>query len=919
MDIGGALIHGIVDNPLYTMVHDDLHIPTRPLLSDDCLLLSQNGWPVDVQHDKHISQVFNDCLSETFTRIADPTFTTTTTTTTTTASSSFGDLFDQVCREKNVNTNIPLFRWYQANLELSSGTTFQNLGYTWNDDEPYGYDGDHVAITSSWKSVCTTLGETLYVLYNSPVTNIHVVHPDPELVLRASQMEQQSQEQPQHNKIDVDVHAPIERTSHKQKNTKSSPFLLPSKSISSPIVMAKEPQRQSRRIRGEDVTDVRRSNRSNKGIIGVTPTNTNSNGLLHSTTASSKKRSRHDTTTNVNTKTSTPSISKEIRSKVQVTLQSGITLEADAVVCTIPLGVLKEGSVTFDPPLPLPKQLAIQQLGSGLFNKCALTFAKQFWQNSDFLGMVDAQHSYLILNASKYTNQPVLLFLYGGAFAKEIEEWTDHDVVSDCLSILRRICGRECVTTPIDYHVTRWGKDPYSRMSFTYVPSGVNGLSEFKAMSQPIYDHTGTVPVLMFAGEHTTPYHPSTIHGAYLSGIREAYRYDCALDPEANHFLEFTEDNVYERTFSIKRKLKDASTIQKDSSTVTASMEAVVDTPSRTQLPTTGVSLRPTNHQKTVQSYARRRYQNGSNGMMTLRHRPKSYFTLNTSKSREVDDNRGAVPAAARSTEPNHVVDQSSNVHLSNTASPIPTRRSQRNNTDYSKSPVQPESVVLLNGITVAKAKSTRRSTVGTTSPSRRSQRTTPTKVSQSHGKNGHVFPDQITSSSIMKRDTIANDVEDHVATAAAIHRERQVLENRILLRSLESYGPDYDFIYKTVLPIYQNGTQPATTISNDEMPFERRHLEQRCARLLRKTERINAQREATVLHYYKSWIATEIAPPTSAAEVETSKKRTKSNATNGKATKTHVFAVPQARALATPTTTRSGRTSKRPATMLLS
>jgi Flavin containing amine oxidoreductase len=91
---------------------------------------------------------------------------------------------------------------------------------------------------------------------------------------------------------------------------------------------------------------------------------------------------------------------------------------------------------------------------------------------------------------------------------KEIDDWTDY-------AICRRLF--------MDYHITRWGKEP----------------------------------LLMFVGEHTTPYHPSTIHGAYLSGIREAYRDDCGVDPVANHFMEFTEDHVYERTFHVKRPLRD--------------------------------------------------------------------------------------------------------------------------------------------------------------------------------------------------------------------------------------------------------------------------------------------------------------------------------------------------------------------------
>ena len=39
------------------------------------------------------------------------------------------------------------------------------------------------------------------------------------------------------------------------------------------------------------------------------------------------------------------------------------------MVVTAPLGVLKAGTISFNPPLPVRKQEAIQRLGFGLLNK----------------------------------------------------------------------------------------------------------------------------------------------------------------------------------------------------------------------------------------------------------------------------------------------------------------------------------------------------------------------------------------------------------------------------------------------------------------------------------------------------------------------------------------------------------------------
>jgi monoamine oxidase len=57
---------------------------------------------------------------------------------------------------------------------------------------------------------------------------------------------------------------------------------------------------------------------------------------------------------------------------VTVTLASGETLRAPFALVTLPLGVLKESSVGFEPPLPAAKQAAVNDMVRGqaatLFN-----------------------------------------------------------------------------------------------------------------------------------------------------------------------------------------------------------------------------------------------------------------------------------------------------------------------------------------------------------------------------------------------------------------------------------------------------------------------------------------------------------------------------------------------------------------------
>ena len=570
IDLGGALIHGIDDNPIYSIT-TQMGVPLHEI-SDYCLLLNESGWPFDPKEDEKITTLFNECLDITFQRAEDDKD----------SQRTFGDLFDQVCREKGVSPSNPLLKWHQANLELPTGADFHELGYTWNDDEPYGFTGAHAAVSTSWKFVMENLASGLDIILNSPVARIQTVLPDgstpqayavslketanpPSADNQVEEPEttaEQNDNSPSESEKEENVKPPLARVAKRPTLRKKIPKREPT-----------SPMRRSRRVRGEDV-DVRRSTRSNKGVIQMLQIGHDRGSVCYddpSKTHSPRKRKRSSIKNRkVAAKASNQDNSKdedseeelsEPSSTVQVTLKNGIVLEADAVVCTLPLGVLQlppeePDGVQFVPPLPPKKRSAISNLGCGLLNKCAISFPEVFWQDSEFLGMAAKEDSYLVLNAATYTGKPILIFMYGGSFAKKLESWTDSEIVEDCLDVLKSICGKE-VPSPVDYCVTRWGKELYSRMAFTYIPPGVNGHDDLSAAGEAIYDPVlPEKPLIMFAGEHTTPYHPSTMHGAFLSGIREAYRYDIFVAPDLNDNIEFTEDNIYERTFQVRRVMK---------------------------------------------------------------------------------------------------------------------------------------------------------------------------------------------------------------------------------------------------------------------------------------------------------------------------------------------------------------------------
>lgn len=232
--------------------------------------------------------------------------------------------------------------------------------------------------------------------------------------------------------------------------------------------------------------------------------------------------------------------SAHLNRKVTITCEDGEVFEADRVVLTAPLGVLKQQSIEFEPPLPDWKQGAISRLGFGLLNKLVLVFEQPFWDLSrDMFGLLRAPRSgngirqddysasrgqfYLFWNCVKTTGLPVLIALMAGDAAHEAERTTDGDLLSQCLSHLRNVF-KDKVTDPIETIVTRWGSDRFARGTYSYVAAGARP-GDYDLLGQPVEN-------VHFAGEATWANHPATVHGAYLSGLRAASEVlDSMIDP----------------------------------------------------------------------------------------------------------------------------------------------------------------------------------------------------------------------------------------------------------------------------------------------------------------------------------------------------------------------------------------------------
>ncbi len=195
---------------------------------------------------------------------------------------------------------------------------------------------------------------------------------------------------------------------------------------------------------------------------------------------------------------------------------------ADVVVVSVALGVLKAGHIVFTPGLPAAQAQAIQALRMGLLNKLYLQFKTDFWTAQSPTDWIESicepgakrQDWTQWVNFKRLTDQNILLGFNAGDTAVELETLSDAAVVDSAMARLRSIYGNG-IPVPVGHLITRWRQDAFTLGSYSFNALGVQSDTR-QALAQCIQCK------LTFAGEATNPDYWGTVHGAYLSGLRAA-------------------------------------------------------------------------------------------------------------------------------------------------------------------------------------------------------------------------------------------------------------------------------------------------------------------------------------------------------------------------------------------------------------
>lgn len=202
---------------------------------------------------------------------------------------------------------------------------------------------------------------------------------------------------------------------------------------------------------------------------------------------------------------------------VTVELSSGEKFEADQVLVTVPISVLKSGQIRFSNDL-LPENLfALEDVVFGQGFKVFLRFAERFYPDMLFFGsrltaLSDAWDSKIYYDAAfrKPTEQNILgLFTVNEARLPRAS-LSDTQMIETVLDELSDIFG-----TQVRQHyqaglVQNWSQEPFIQGSYSMTNNSDFDLSEILTSQQGR---------LFFAGEALGGDAQSTVHGAAFSAI----------------------------------------------------------------------------------------------------------------------------------------------------------------------------------------------------------------------------------------------------------------------------------------------------------------------------------------------------------------------------------------------------------------
>jgi monoamine oxidase len=200
---------------------------------------------------------------------------------------------------------------------------------------------------------------------------------------------------------------------------------------------------------------------------------------------------------------------------VELTCEDGSVIEADRVLVTVPIKVLQDERIAFDPPLSDRKRDAIDAVGIPNGIKVFLRFSENFYPDITLVGPLTGPGALekIYYNAAfgKQSDDNVLALFWVSDDASELTDLEDDDsIVTAVLKDLDDIFDGQATPAFQDAVVQNWSAEPHIRGAYSYSYRG-----KYKTIVDALQESVNDR--LYFAGEALSRDNSATVPGAMQS------------------------------------------------------------------------------------------------------------------------------------------------------------------------------------------------------------------------------------------------------------------------------------------------------------------------------------------------------------------------------------------------------------------
>ena len=229
--------------------------------------------------------------------------------------------------------------------------------------------------------------------------------------------------------------------------------------------------------------------------------------------------------------------SDAVRLRVAGGTDPDATIEARAVIVSVPLGVLKaqdgeRGAIAFDPPLESDpyKSDALRGMEMGVVTRVGLRVEDMFWTGERYVRRTKSQDldrlAFLHTTDAEFAvwwtaypvAAPLLVAWAGGPHARELASLGDDEIRERAMRALARqfsLSVRDASRLVTAAWTHNWQHDPFARGAYSYVQVG--GRDAPSKLARPLRQ------TVFFAGEASDREgRTGTVHGAIATGRRAA-------------------------------------------------------------------------------------------------------------------------------------------------------------------------------------------------------------------------------------------------------------------------------------------------------------------------------------------------------------------------------------------------------------